>query len=91
MISFWRLTDIGEDYREHPPKHHEYFNFGDWSIDCCLYAMRLKGERTGTVHLFCDEKAVIVARSFEEFVDAYLRNDERVLYGKGLGPESFAV
>ena len=86
MISFWRLADVERDRAERPLNPTNLFAFGDWSIDCCTYAIALGADREANtpVFLLCDEKPLRVAESFSDFVAAYLRNDPRALYGVGI-------
>jgi hypothetical protein len=66
----------------------DIYYFADWSIDACLYGIRLSsGITSDPVFLDCggyDKRSDLlkVASSFSEFIEGYLRKDEFVLYGK---------
>ena len=85
MISFWRLKDIREDRIERPLTRTDLYAFADWSVDCCTYAIQLSADAQASAPVFIISGTPLqVADSFAEFVEAYLRNDERALYAKGI-------
>ena len=79
--SWWgldRIRPIGEHYAHvssHPDSQRD-FVICDFLMDCLWYAIRLRGEapELGEILIWADERPLVVARSFAEFLETYLAN-----------------
>ena len=84
-ISFWGLDEVMplKEYWSTPVEGADsYFAFADWSLAAHLYAIRLSAnvEDENRVIVVYDYRPITVANSFSEFVEAYLANNDSVLF-----------
>ena len=85
MISFWRLDQVRSQLELNEGKggRDDLFGFAEWSIDCHTYEIQLHGDPGLETPIVIDYGSELqkVAGSFSEFIAAYLRCDDAVLYG----------
>jgi hypothetical protein len=85
LISFWHLDQIETLATVSPgdptPGAGNLFVFADWSIEAHTWAVRLSADVTdATLVVITYGPAQEVASSFEEFLEGYLRRQNRVLF-----------
>ena len=84
-ISFWGLDDVAplkEYWSPSVEGGDSYFAFADWSLAAHVYAIHLSAnlQDDNRVVVVYDSRPLTVASSFAEFIEAYLANDDAVLF-----------
>ena len=84
LFRFWPLHEVisATSYLEKHalPVHDGFLIFADWSIDAHAYGLEIAGASSDRIAIIGGRLPVeIVASSFSEFLDNYLRHRERLL------------
>lgn len=84
LIRFYALAECRPLSIEWPddrlPNAASVLCFADYSIWCWGYGVRVGTADPGEVHVLYGGESVVVARSFTEFLAAYLRRDHSVTF-----------
>jgi hypothetical protein len=89
LKQFKTVKDMLGDYRGVPDYrnivntlhlHERCYIFADYSLSVRAYAIRLYKETSSTneIYAICGDKYKVIANSFTEFIDIYLKDDSAI-------------